>query len=135
MTGYIEIELGGEIRQVKFGNFALLTLEAMQQAEAAKNGGKTALEGAAAEDPASVLSAFANMVYAGIINQDRIKARPDSVTLDQVREWVYDDFDITQIEAVMECFNSSKALGRLGKLVNTAKEAHIAALPKEVKKK
>lgn len=113
MTGYIEIELGGQMRQLKFGLHAVLSLQksgfnekfaALQEQE--KNSNPDEI------DPTVILPVLDLLIHAGIACQDYIKNRPLSCTIDQVREWVNEDLDVEMIQPIFECFRDSKAVGK-----------------------
>lgn len=122
MTGYIEIELGGEVRRLKFGNYAILKLPELGFTDVAKD-----LNEVDTANIVKMLPVIAILIYAGIICQDYIDGKPMSVTQEQVERWIADDFDFTQIESIMQCFLESKAYGNLVGKAEQAKQKLDAA--------
>lgn len=122
MTGYIEIELGGQTRRLKFNNYAMLKLPELGFADLAVD-----LKEVTTANIVKVLPVISILIYAGIIGQDYIDGNPMSVTQDEVTRWVADDFDFDLIEPIMTCFQESKAYGNLVGKAEQAKSKLNAA--------
>lgn len=93
-TGYIQLELGGKKRGVKFGNYALM--------EYSKINGTGVIE-IKEENPIKLCS---DLIYCGLKNNSYIKKEIMDYTMDDVLIWV-DDMPITQVTEVIDLFQAS----------------------------
>lgn len=90
MNGYINVELGGENRGIKFGNRALLDVMAKHQITG------------------NIKFSFdlvVDLVFFGMVNNCMIKKQNPDFTEDQVTEWV----DDMPMEKLLEIFNVFQA--------------------------
>lgn len=94
MTGYIQLELGGKKRGVKFGNYALMEYSKL-------NG-----TGVAEFDETNPIKLCADLVYCGLKNNCFIKKEIEDFTQDDVLLWV-DDMPMTQITEIIQVFEDS----------------------------
>lgn len=94
MTGYIQLELGGKKRGVKFGNYALI--------EYSKLTGAGVVE-ITEQNP---IKLCADIVYCGLKNNCFIKKEIEDFTYDDVIIWV-DDMDINEITNIVKVFEDS----------------------------
>jgi hypothetical protein len=94
MTGYIQLELGGKKRGVKFGNYALMEYSKL-------NG-----TGVAEFDETNPIKLCADLVYCGLKNNCFIKKEIVDFTQEDVLLWV-DDMPMSQITDIIQIFESS----------------------------
>jgi len=94
MTGYIQLELGGKKRGIKFGNYALIEYSKL-------NG-----TGVAEFNESNPIKLCADLVYCGLKNNCFIKKEIEDFTQDDVLAWV-DDMPMTQITDIIETFEQS----------------------------
>ena len=94
MTGYIQLELGGKKRGVKFGNYALMEYSKL-------NG-----SGVAEFNESNPIKLCADLVYCGLKNNCFVKKETEDFTYDDVVAWV-DDMPITQITEITKVFEES----------------------------
>ena len=94
MTGYIQLELGGKKRGVKFGNYALI--------EYSKLNGTGVVE----FNEQNPIKLCADLVYCGLKNNCFIKKEVEDFTYEDVVMWV-DDMPISQITEITQVFEES----------------------------
>lgn len=94
MTGYIQLELGGKKRGVKFGNYALM--------EYSKLNGTGVVE----FNEQNPIKLCADLVYCGLKNNCFIKKEVEDFTYEDVVLWV-DDMPMQQITDVTKVFEDS----------------------------
>jgi hypothetical protein len=94
MTGYIQLELGGKKRGLKFGNYALM--------EYSKLNGTGVVE----FNETNPIKLCADLVYCGLKNNCFIKKQVEDFTYEDVIGWV-DGMPITQITEVTQAFEES----------------------------
>jgi hypothetical protein len=94
MTGYIQLELGGKKRGVKFGNYALVEYSKLNE---------TGVVEFSEQNP---IKLCADLVYCGLKNNCFIKKELEDFTYDDVIAWV-DDMPITQITEITKVFEDS----------------------------
>ena len=93
-AGYIQLELGGKKRGIKFGNYALM--------EYSKINGTGVVE-FNEENPIKLCS---DLIYCGLKNNSYIKKEIMDYTMDDVLIWV-DDMPMSQVTDVIDLFQSS----------------------------
>jgi hypothetical protein len=94
MTGYIQLELGGKKRGIKFGNYALMEYSKL-------NG-----TGVAEFNETNPIKLCADLVYCGLKNNCFIKKEVEDFTQDDVLAWV-DDMPMSKITEIIEIFEQS----------------------------
>lgn len=94
MTGYIQLELGGKKRGVKFGNYALI--------EYSKLNGTGVVE----FNEQNPIKLCADLVYCGLKNNCFVKKEIEDFTYEDVVMWV-DDMPIQQITEITQVFEES----------------------------
>lgn len=94
MTGYIQLELGGKKRGVKFGNYALMEYSKL-------NG-----TGVAEFNETNPIKLCADLVYCGLKNNCFIKKEIEDFNQDDVLAWV-DDMPMSQISEIIQVFEAS----------------------------
>jgi hypothetical protein len=107
MTGYIQLELGGKKRGIKFGNYALMEYSKL-------NG-----TGVAEFDETNPIKLCADLVYCGLKNNCFIKKEIEDFTQDDVLTWV-DDMPMSQITDIIQVFEAS---AKQSQLVTDSNEA------------
>jgi len=98
MNGYINLELGGKSRGIKFGNRALLSLMS-------KYDFKTL---------AFSFDLIADLIYFGLLNNCLVKKEDPDFTIDDVLVWA-DDIGLEGLTTVFDVFQSSYNLGETKK--------------------
>jgi hypothetical protein len=93
-AGYIQLELGGKKRGIKFGNYALM--------EYSKINGTGVVE-FNEENPIKLCS---DLIYCGLKNNSYIKKEIMDYTMDDVLVWV-DDMPMSQVTDVINLFEES----------------------------
>jgi hypothetical protein len=93
-AGYIQLELGGKKRGIKFGNYALM--------EYSKINGTGVVE-FNEENPIKLCS---DLIYCGLKNNSYIKKEIMDFTMDDVLVWV-DDMPMSQVTDVISLFEES----------------------------
>jgi hypothetical protein len=93
-AGYIQLELGGKKRGIKFGNYALM--------EYSKINGTGVVE-FNEENPIKLCS---DLIYCGLKNNSYIKKEIMDFTMDDVLVWV-DDMPMSQVTDVISLFEQS----------------------------
>jgi hypothetical protein len=114
MTGYIQLELGGKKRGIKFGNYALMEYSKL-------NG-----TGVAEFDETNPIKLCADLVYCGLKNNCFIKKEIEDFTQDDVLTWV-DDMPMSQITDIIQVFEAS---AKQSQLVTDSNEAMAASTSK-----
>lgn len=109
MTGYIQLELGGKKRGVKFGNYALMEYSKINNS------------GVAEFNEENPIKLCADLVYCGLKNNCFIKKELSDFTYDDVLSWV-DDMAMTQITDVIKCFEDSVRISQGVSEINDAIE-------------
>lgn len=94
MTGYIQLELGGKKRGIKFGNYALI--------EYSKLNGTGVVE----FNEQNPIKLCADLVYCGLKNNCFVKKEIEDFTYEDVVMWV-DDMPIQQITEITQVFEES----------------------------
>jgi hypothetical protein len=94
MTGYIQLELGGKKRGVKFGNYALMEYSKLNNT------------GVVEFNDQNPIKLCADLVYCGLKNNCFIKKEIEDFTYDDVVIWV-DDMPVEQITEVTKVFEAS----------------------------
>lgn len=96
MTGYIQLELGGKKRGVKFGNYALIEYSKLNNT------------GVVEFNEQNPIKLCADLVYCGLKNNCFIKKELEDFTYEDVVSWV-DDMPISQITDITKVFEESVA--------------------------
>lgn len=91
MNGYINIELGGKARGIKFGNRALLDIMSKHQVS---------------EGIKFSFDLVVDLIYFGLVNCCMIKKENVDFTENEVAEWV-DDMPMEQLKEVFDAFQKS----------------------------
>jgi hypothetical protein len=94
MTGYIQLELGGKKRGIKFGNYALIEYSKLNN------------KGVVEFDEQNPIKLCADLIYCGLKNNYFIKREVEDFTYDDVIAWV-DNMPIQQITEVTNVFEES----------------------------
>ncbi len=94
MTGYIQLELGGKKRGVKFGNYALIEYSKLNNT------------GVVEFNEQNPIKLCADLVYCGLKNNCFIKKETEDFTYEDVVMWV-DDMPIQQITEITQVFEES----------------------------
>lgn len=92
MNGYINVELGGVNRGIKFGNRALLDVMSKHQI----TGGNIKFS----------FDLVADLIYFGLVNNCMIKKENVDFTDDDVAVWV-DDMDMDKLLEIFQVFQTS----------------------------
>lgn len=120
MTGYIQLELGGKKRGVKFGNYALMEYSTL-------NG-----TGVAEFDEKNPVKLCADLVYCGLKNNCFIKKEIQDFTQDDVLAWV-DDMPMSQISEIIQVFEESVRLSQ--GIIETNEAMQVSSKPNSAKPK
>lgn len=94
----LEVKLGGEVKQLKFGNYALEVYTKLTGSDIGtiKEVGENYSE----------LDCTTDVAYAGLVGNYRVKGKVVDFTIDDVREWI-DDVDFqTQAQILTAFYNS-----------------------------
>jgi hypothetical protein len=94
----IEVVLNGEVKLLKFGNYAL---EKYTEITGAGIG-----EIKEVSDDYSQLEMTADIIYCGLFGYARSKGEAMEITREQVKEWIDDVSYISQLEVIREFTNS-----------------------------
>lgn len=94
MTGYIQLELGGKKRGVKFGNYALIEYSKLNNT------------GVVEFNEQNPIKLCADLVYCGLKNNCFVKKETEDFTYEDVVMWV-DDMPISQITEITKVFEES----------------------------
>lgn len=97
MTGYIQLELGGKKRGVKFGNYALMEYSKL-------NG-----TGVAEVTEPNPIILCADLLYCGLKNNCFIKREVEDFTREDVLMWV-DEMPMDKITEIILAFQESVTL-------------------------
>lgn len=121
MTGYIQLELGGKKRGVKFGNYALM--------EYSKINGTGVVE----FNEQNPIKLCTDLVYCGLKNNCFIKKETEDFTYEDVSVWV-DDMPFNQIVEITKVFEESVKASQGVLEVQEAITANAKKSDKESKK-
>jgi len=121
MTGYIQLELGGKKRGIKFGNYALMEYSKL-------NG-----TGVAEFNETNPIKLCADLVYCGLRNNCFIKKEVEDFTQEDVLAWV-DDMAMSQISDIIQLFEESVKVSQGIVETNEAIEASSKSNSKTPKK-
>ena len=98
MNGLIEITMGGEVRTLKFGNYALMSYNVLT----ATNAGETKQ----LDIDYQMIDFVRDVTYCGLKNYYKISKRTFDVTLDDVTNWI-DDMDLSNIQTIIDAWTKS----------------------------
>lgn len=98
MNGLIEITMGGEVRTLKFGNYALMSYNVLTATEAG--------ESKKLDIDYQMIDFVRDVTYCGLKNYYKISKRTFDVTLDDVTNWI-DDMDLSNIQIVIDAWTKS----------------------------
>ncbi len=94
MTGYIQLELGGRKRGVKFGNYALMEYSRLNNT------------GVVEFDEQNPIKLCADLLYCGLKNNCFVKKEEEDFTYEDVVMWV-DDMPMDKISEITMVFEES----------------------------
>jgi hypothetical protein len=98
MNGLIEITMGGEVRTLKFGNYALMSYNVLTATDAG--------ETKQLNIDYQMIDFVRDITYCGLKNYYKISKRTFDVTLDDVTNWI-DDMDLSNIQIVIDAWTKS----------------------------
>ena len=98
MNGLIEITMGGEVRTLKFGNYALMSYNVLTATDAG--------ETKQLDIDYQMIDFVRDVTYCGLKNYYKISKRTFDVTLDDVTNWI-DDMDLSNIQIVIDAWTQS----------------------------
>jgi len=98
MNGLIEITMGGEVRTLKFGNYALMSYNVLTATDAG--------ETKKLDIDYQMIDFVRDIAYCGLKNYYKISKRTFDVTLDDVTNWI-DDMDLSNIQTIIDAWTSS----------------------------
>jgi len=98
MNGLIEITMGGEVRTLKFGNYALMSYNVLTATDAG--------ESKQLDKDYQMIDFVRDITYCGLKNYYKISKRTFDVTLDDVTNWI-DDMDLSNIQTIIDAWTSS----------------------------
>jgi hypothetical protein len=98
MNGLIEITMGGEVRTLKFGNYALMSYNVLTATDAG--------EAKQLDIDYQMIDFVRDVTYCGLKNYYKISKRTFDVTLDDVTNWI-DDMDLSNIQIVIDAWTKS----------------------------
>ena len=98
MNGLIEITMGGEVRTLKFGNYALMSYNVLTATDAG--------ETKKLDIDYQMIDFVRDITYCGLKNYYKISKRTFDVTLDDVTNWI-DDMDLSNIQIVIDAWTKS----------------------------
>ena len=98
MNGLIEITMGGEVRTLKFGNYALMSYNVLTATDAG--------ETKQLDIDYQMIDFVRDVTYCGLKNYYKISKRTFDVTLDDVTNWI-DDMDLSNIQIVIDAWTKS----------------------------
>jgi glycogen synthase len=98
MNGLIEITMGGEVRTLKFGNYALMSYNVLTATDAG--------ETKKLDIDYQMIDFVRDITYCGLKNYYKISKRTFDVTLDDVTNWI-DDMDLSNIQTIIDAWTSS----------------------------
>ena len=94
----IEVQLGGQVRTLRFGNYALMTYNKLTQTEAG-----TVKE---FSDEYGNMDLVCDITFSGLKAFYKIKKQTFDITYEQVMEWV-DEMQVSQIQEIINAFSES----------------------------
>jgi hypothetical protein len=98
MNGLIEITMGGEVRTLKFGNYALMSYNVLTATDAG--------EAKKLDLDYQMIDFVRDVTYCGLKNYYKISKRTFDVSLDDVTNWI-DDMDLSNIQIVIDAWTKS----------------------------
>jgi hypothetical protein len=98
MNGLIEITMGGEVRTLKFGNYALMSYNVLTATDAG--------ETKQLDLDYQMIDFVRDVTYCGLKNYYKISKKTFDVTLDDVTNWI-DDMDLSNIQIVIDAWTQS----------------------------
>ena len=98
MNGLIEITMGGEVRTLKFGNYALMSYNVLTATDAG--------ETKQLDIDYQMIDFVRDVTYCGLKNYYKISKRTFDVSLDDVTNWI-DDMDLSNIQIVIDAWTES----------------------------
>jgi len=98
MNGLIEITMGGDVRTLKFGNYALMSYNVLTATDAG--------EAKKLDLDYQMIDFVRDITYCGLKNAYKISKRTFDVTLDDVTNWI-DDMDLSNIQIVIDAWTKS----------------------------
>jgi hypothetical protein len=98
MNGLIEITMGGEVRTLKFGNYALMSYNVLTATDAG--------EAKKLDIDYQMIDFVRDITYCGLKNYYKISKRTFDVSLDDVTNWI-DDMDLSNIQIVIDAWTKS----------------------------
>lgn len=98
MNGLIEITMGGEVRTLKFGNYALMSYNVLTATDAG--------ETKKLDIDYQMIDFVRDITYCGLKNYYKISKRTFDVTLDDVTNWI-DDMDLSNIQVIIDAWTNS----------------------------
>jgi len=98
MNGLIEITMGGEVRTLKFGNYALMSYNVLTATDAG--------ETKQLDIDYQMIDFVRDVTYCGLKNYYKISKRTFDVTLDDVTNWI-DDMDLSNIQTIIDAWTKS----------------------------
>jgi len=98
MNGLIEITMGGEVRTLKFGNYALMSYNVLTATDAG--------ETKQLDIDYQMIDFVRDVTYCGLKNYYKISKRTFDVTLDDVTNWI-DDMDLSNIQVIIDAWTNS----------------------------
>jgi hypothetical protein len=98
MNGLIEITMGGEVRTLKFGNYALMSYNVLTATDAG--------ETKQLDIDYQMIDFVRDVTYCGLKNYYKISKRTFDVSLDDVTNWI-DDMDLSNIQIVIDAWTQS----------------------------
>lgn len=119
----IDVKLGGVVRTLRFGNYALMTYNKLTQTDAG-----TVKE---FSEEYGNIDLVCDITFSGLKASYKIKKQPFDITYEQVMEWV-DEMQVTQIQEIINAFSESVSSSEL---VQKAIEAMSTESDEEEKKK
>ena len=98
MNGLIEITMGGEVRTLKFGNYALMSYNVLTATDAG--------EAKKLDLDYQMIDFVRDITYCGLKNYYKISKRTFDVSLDDVTNWI-DDMDLSNIQTIIDAWTHS----------------------------
>lgn len=98
MNGLIEITMGGEVRTLKFGNYALMSYNVLTATDAG--------ETKQLDIDYQMIDFVRDVTYCGLKNYYKISKRTFDITLDDVTNWI-DDMDLSNIQTIIDAWTKS----------------------------
>lgn len=98
MNGLIEITMGGEVRTLKFGNYALMSYNVLTATDAG--------ETKKLDIDYQMIDFVRDVTYCGLKNYYKISKRTFDVSLDDVTNWI-DDMDLSNIQTIIDAWTQS----------------------------